>query len=65
MRNTGLALAEGHRKQDSRADSEIALLASLGLDAKSTVVDLGTVIGQFALAAAPNAPERWPSTSRP
>lgn len=41
------------QKEDARAGSEISLLASLGLDERSTVVDLGAGTGQFALAAAP------------
>src|SRR5207302_5250977 len=45
-------VARYDQKEDARADSEIALLASLGLDERSTVVDLGAGTGQFALAAA-------------
>lgn len=45
-------VARYDQKEDARADSEVSLLASLGLDESSTVVDLGAGTGQFALAAA-------------
>jgi len=41
------------QKEDARADTEIALLARLGLGNQSTVVDLGAGTGQFAVAVAP------------
>ena len=39
-------------KEHADADREVALLESLGLDERSTVVDLGAGTGQFALAVA-------------
>lgn len=39
-------------KEDAGAADEVALLAAWGLHEESTVVDLGTGTGQFALAAA-------------
>jgi len=44
-------VARYDQKEDAQAGSEIALLASLGLNKGSTVVDLGAGTGQFALAA--------------
>ena len=40
-------------KEDAAALDEVRLLQGLGLDAKSTVLDLGAGTGQFALAVAP------------
>lgn len=40
-------------KQDSDALDEVRLLEGLGLDASSTVLDLGSGTGQFTLAVAP------------
>ena len=40
------------QKEDGGAAAEVELLLGLGLDARSTVVDLGAGTGQFALAAA-------------
>lgn len=40
--------------EDSGADAEVRLLAGLGLDPGSVVVDLGAGTGQFALAVAPH-----------
>jgi ubiquinone/menaquinone biosynthesis C-methylase UbiE len=40
-------------KMDGDALSEVGLLQRLGLDASSTVLDLGAGTGQFALAVAP------------
>lgn len=40
-------------KEDANASAEVARLVKLGLDARSTVVDLGASTGQFALAVAP------------
>ena len=39
-------------KEDAGARSEVSLLQSLGIDGDSTVVDLGTGTGQFAIEAA-------------
>jgi ubiquinone/menaquinone biosynthesis C-methylase UbiE len=39
-------------KEDSDAAAEVALVQSLGIGPESTVVELGTGTGQFALAAA-------------
>ncbi len=38
------------QKEDAAAEEEVALLKSLGLDHRSTVVDLGAGTGQFATA---------------
>ena len=46
--------AQYDTKEDAQADAEVALLTSLGLDAGSTLVDLGAGTGQLALAAAPH-----------
>jgi SAM-dependent methyltransferase len=40
-------------KEDSGADAEVGLLEGLGMNAASTVLDLGAGTGQFALAVAP------------
>ena len=40
-------------KEDAGAAAEVALLRQVGLDASSTVVDLGAGTGQLALAVAP------------
>jgi ubiquinone/menaquinone biosynthesis C-methylase UbiE len=37
-------------KEDAEADAEVALLKTLGLDQRSTVVDLGAGTGQFTIA---------------
>lgn len=37
-------------KEDAAAEEEVALLKTLGLDRRSTVVDLGAGTGQFAIA---------------
>jgi ubiquinone/menaquinone biosynthesis C-methylase UbiE len=39
-------------KEDASAEAEVGYLRSLGLEAGSTIVDLGAGTGQFALAAA-------------
>ncbi|MEX2572166.1 MAG: class I SAM-dependent methyltransferase [Gemmatimonadota bacterium] len=39
--------------EDATAAEEVALLAGLGLDAQSLIVDIGAGTGQFAVAAAP------------
>ena len=39
-------------KEDAHAEEEVELLRSLGLDDRSTVVDLGAGTGQFTMAAA-------------
>lgn len=41
------------QKMDSEAPQEVALLIAHGMNERSTVIDLGTGTGQFALAAAP------------
>jgi ubiquinone/menaquinone biosynthesis C-methylase UbiE len=40
-------------KEDANADAEVGVLIELGLDQRSTVVDLGAGTGQFTVAAAP------------
>jgi ubiquinone/menaquinone biosynthesis C-methylase UbiE len=40
-------------KEDANADAEVVLLQSLGVDGRSTVVDLGSGTGQLAIAVAP------------
>ena len=40
-------------KEDAGAEAEVRVLEGLGLNAASTVLDLGTGTGQFALAVAP------------
>jgi len=46
-------VARYDEKKDARAADEVELLMALGLDRRSTVVDLGAGTGQFALAVAP------------
>lgn len=41
-------------KMDAAADAEVARLSSLGLSARSTVVEFGPGTGQFTIAAAPH-----------
>ena len=45
-------VARYDEKEDARAEAEVALLESRGLDQTSTVVDLGTGTGQLAMAVA-------------
>lgn len=46
-------VARYDRKEDAEAEAEVRLLQGLGLDAASTVLDIGAGTGQFALAVAP------------
>jgi SAM-dependent methyltransferase len=46
-------VARYDRKEDAGAGAEVRLLQGLGLDAASTVLDIGAGTGQFALAIAP------------
>ena len=46
-------VARYDRKEDADADAEVRLLQRLGLDATSSLVDVGAGTGQLALAVAP------------